>query len=202
MIGITLASIVVARQTTVERTHVALNEHELLNSLGAHGAQGIPQFGMDEAHRWEVSLGRRTRRRHTKETNRDALQICPLTSINLPVLQHSLRSLGQHLVTEGVCLPLLCCRNEVRHELNVQLLLATVVNGRNIVDRTVDQHFLQAASWIRRQPVSNVSWVEQIQQTVNNAVHELEASLCQDNQVLELLAPDNVAGHDLLVLFE
>jgi len=47
MIGITLASIVVARQTTVERTHVALDEHELFNNLGA---QGIPQLGMDEAH--------------------------------------------------------------------------------------------------------------------------------------------------------
>ncbi len=157
---------------------------------------------MDEAHHWEVSFGRRTRRRHTKETNRDALQICPLTSIGLPILQHGLRSLGQPLVTEGVCLPLLCCRNEVHRELNVQLLLAAVVNGRNIVDRTVDQHFLQAASWIRKQPVSNVSWVEQIRQTVSNAVHELEASLCQDNEVLELQARDNVAGHDLLVLFE
>ncbi len=48
MIGITLLGIVVARRTTVERTHVALDEHELLNSLGA---QGIPQLGMDEAHR-------------------------------------------------------------------------------------------------------------------------------------------------------
>jgi len=48
MIGITLAGIVVARRTAIERTHVALDEHELLNSLGA---QGIPQFGMDEAHR-------------------------------------------------------------------------------------------------------------------------------------------------------
>ncbi len=48
MIGITLASIVVARRTVVERTHVALDEHELLNSLGA---QGIPHLGMDEAHR-------------------------------------------------------------------------------------------------------------------------------------------------------
>jgi len=48
MIGITLADIVVARRTTVERTHVALDEHEFLNSLGA---QGIPQLGMDEAHR-------------------------------------------------------------------------------------------------------------------------------------------------------
>jgi len=48
MIGITLAGIVVIRRTTVERTHVALDEHELLNSLGA---QGIPQLGIDEAHR-------------------------------------------------------------------------------------------------------------------------------------------------------
>jgi hypothetical protein len=48
MIGITLAGIVIVRRTTVERTHVALDEHELLNSLGA---QGIPQLGMDEAHR-------------------------------------------------------------------------------------------------------------------------------------------------------
>jgi hypothetical protein len=47
MIRITLASIVVVRQTTVEHTHVAFDEHELLNSLGA---QGIPQLGMDEAH--------------------------------------------------------------------------------------------------------------------------------------------------------
>ncbi len=37
MIGITLACIVVVRWTAVERTHVALNEHELLNSLGARG---------------------------------------------------------------------------------------------------------------------------------------------------------------------
>ncbi len=143
MIGITFAGIVIARWTVVECTHVAFDEHELLNSLGA---QGIPQLGMDEAHRWEVSLGRRTRRRtrrrHTKETDRDALQICPLTSIGLPVLQHGLRFLGQHLVTEGVRLPLLCCRNEVHRELNVQLLLAAVVNGCNIVDRIVDQHFL------------------------------------------------------------
>jgi len=29
--------------------------------------------------------------------------------------------------------------------MNVQLLLVVVVNGRNIVDMTVDQHFLQAA---------------------------------------------------------
>jgi hypothetical protein len=84
---------------------------------------------MDEAHRWEVSLGRRTRRCHTKETDRDTLQICPLTSISLPVLQHGLRSLGQHLVTEGVRLPFLCCRNEVRRELNVQLFLVAVVMG-------------------------------------------------------------------------
>jgi hypothetical protein len=34
MIGITLAGIIVTRQTAVERTHVALDEHELLNSLG------------------------------------------------------------------------------------------------------------------------------------------------------------------------
>jgi hypothetical protein len=47
MIGITLVGIVVACWITVERTHVALDEHELLNSLGT---QGIPQFGMDEAH--------------------------------------------------------------------------------------------------------------------------------------------------------
>ncbi len=78
--------------------------------------------------------------------DRDALQICPLTSIGLLVLQHGLRSFRQHLVMEGVRLPLLCCRNEVRCELNVQLLFAAVVNGRNIVDKTVDQHFLQAAS--------------------------------------------------------
>jgi hypothetical protein len=97
---------------------------------------------MDEAHRWEVSLGRRTRHCHTKETDCDALQICPLTSISLLVLQHGLQSLGQHLVTEGVRPPLLCCRNEVHRELNVQLLLAAVVNGRNIVNRTVDQHLL------------------------------------------------------------
>ncbi len=37
---------------------------------------------------------------------------------------------------------------------------------------------------------------------MSNAVHELEALLCQNNQVLELLARDNVAGHDLLKLFE
>ncbi len=37
MIRITLAGIVVARRTSVERTHVALDEHELLNSLGAQG---------------------------------------------------------------------------------------------------------------------------------------------------------------------
>ncbi len=48
MIRIILVGIVVARRTAVERTHVALDEHELLNSLGA---QGIPQLGMDEAHR-------------------------------------------------------------------------------------------------------------------------------------------------------
>ncbi len=48
MIGITFTAIVVARWTAVERTHVALDEHELLNNLGA---QGIPQLGMDEAHR-------------------------------------------------------------------------------------------------------------------------------------------------------
>ncbi len=46
-----------------------------------------------------------------------------------------------------------------------------------------------------------MSWVEQIRQTVSNTVHELEVSLCQDNQVFELLARDNVVGHDLLVLF-
>ncbi len=147
MIGITLVGIVIARRAAVERTHVAFNEHKLLNNLGA---QGIPQLGMDEAHCWKVSLGRRTRRRHTKETDRNALQICPLTCIDLPVLQHGLRSLGHHLVIEGVRLPLLCCRNEVRSELNVQLLLAAVVNGRNIVDMTIDQHFLQVVSWIRR----------------------------------------------------
>ncbi len=39
MIGITPAGIVVARRTTVEYTHVALDEHKLLNNLGA---QGIP----------------------------------------------------------------------------------------------------------------------------------------------------------------
>ncbi len=48
MIGITLTGIVVARRTAIERTHVALDQHKLLNSLGA---QGIPQLGMDEAHR-------------------------------------------------------------------------------------------------------------------------------------------------------
>jgi hypothetical protein len=48
MIGITLAGIVVAHRTIVERTHVALDEHKLLNNLGA---QGIPQLGMNEAHR-------------------------------------------------------------------------------------------------------------------------------------------------------
>jgi hypothetical protein len=48
MIGITLVGIVVARQIAVKRTHVALDEHEFLNSLGV---QGIPQLGMDEAHR-------------------------------------------------------------------------------------------------------------------------------------------------------
>jgi hypothetical protein len=48
MIRITLAGIVVVRRTPVERTHVVLDEHELFNSLGA---QGIPQLGMDEAHR-------------------------------------------------------------------------------------------------------------------------------------------------------
>jgi hypothetical protein len=48
MIGITFAGIVVTPQTAVERTHVALDEHELLNNLGA---QGILQLGMDEAHR-------------------------------------------------------------------------------------------------------------------------------------------------------
>ncbi len=48
MIEITLVGIVVARRTAVERTHVALDEHELLNSLGA---QGIPQLGIYEAHR-------------------------------------------------------------------------------------------------------------------------------------------------------
>jgi hypothetical protein len=47
MIGITLAGIVVTRQTAVECTHVAFDEHELLNNVGA---QGIPQLGMDEAH--------------------------------------------------------------------------------------------------------------------------------------------------------
>ncbi len=35
MIGITLAGIVVARRIVVKRTHVALDEHEFLNSLGA-----------------------------------------------------------------------------------------------------------------------------------------------------------------------
>ncbi len=39
MIGITLACIVVVRWTAVERTHVAFDEHKLLNSLGV---QGIP----------------------------------------------------------------------------------------------------------------------------------------------------------------
>jgi len=48
MIGITLVGIVVVRRTAIKRTHVALDEHELFNSLGA---QGIPQLGMDEAHR-------------------------------------------------------------------------------------------------------------------------------------------------------
>jgi len=48
MIGITLAGIVVARWIAIKRTHVALDEYEFLNSLGA---QGIPQLGMDEAHR-------------------------------------------------------------------------------------------------------------------------------------------------------
>jgi len=48
MIGITLAGIVVACRIAVKRTHVALDEHEFLNSLGA---QGIPQLRMDEAHR-------------------------------------------------------------------------------------------------------------------------------------------------------
>ncbi len=48
MIGITLAGIVIAHRTAVERTRVALDEHELLNSLGA---EGIPQLGMDETHR-------------------------------------------------------------------------------------------------------------------------------------------------------
>jgi hypothetical protein len=48
MIGITLVGIVVARRTAIKHTHVALDEHELLNSLGA---QGIPHLGMDEAHR-------------------------------------------------------------------------------------------------------------------------------------------------------
>jgi hypothetical protein len=47
MIGITLVGIVIARRAAVERTHVAFNEHKLLNNLGA---QGIPQLGMDEAH--------------------------------------------------------------------------------------------------------------------------------------------------------
>jgi predicted oxidoreductase len=45
MIGITLAGIVVACWIAVEHTHVVLDEHELLNSLGA---QGIPQLGMDK----------------------------------------------------------------------------------------------------------------------------------------------------------
>jgi hypothetical protein len=48
MIGITLAGIIIVRRTVVKHTHVALDEHELLNSLGA---QGIPHIGMDEAHR-------------------------------------------------------------------------------------------------------------------------------------------------------
>jgi hypothetical protein len=47
MIGITLDGIVIARRTTVKRTHVALDEHKLFNNLGV---QGIPQLGMDEAH--------------------------------------------------------------------------------------------------------------------------------------------------------
>ncbi len=48
MIGITLASIVIACWRAVERTHVALDEHKLFNSFGV---QGIPELGMDEAHR-------------------------------------------------------------------------------------------------------------------------------------------------------
>jgi len=48
MIQITLVGIVVACRTVVERPHVALDEQELFNSLSA---LGIPQLGMDEAHR-------------------------------------------------------------------------------------------------------------------------------------------------------
>ncbi len=39
MIRITFTGIVIVRRIAVERTHVALDEHELLNCLGA---QGIP----------------------------------------------------------------------------------------------------------------------------------------------------------------
>ncbi len=52
IIEITLAGIVVARRTAIERTHVAFDEHKLLNNLGA---QGIFQLGMDEAHHWNFT---------------------------------------------------------------------------------------------------------------------------------------------------
>jgi hypothetical protein len=42
MIGITLAGIVVACQTTVERTHVALDEHELLKLSASQTANCPP----------------------------------------------------------------------------------------------------------------------------------------------------------------